>query len=282
MICSCCVFYWLNKSCTFKQMNILLKMLPLATYSCFLPNLFERKWLHALFTFTQFYLHIFHFTQGHCVLQAISPSPSQAGESLPDNFIGFDSAPDKVVDGSLVRVRYRCSRPCQLAVEAVVSTLKKTDFVVFRRKWIGNTTGVYRIHQVLLRWPPSILYQHDFFNRRILDAQNVTVRAWLNHLNNGSEPGTYHASMVRIYKVLQIKPLSERPTKPPAECPSWSAQLMWQLTSNRINHCPHESGQTLKHIYSHCPCFELYWQNFKWFVCLIFCCFPCTQTESIC
>ncbi|XP_073332497.1 protein sel-1 homolog 3 [Pagrus major] len=180
---------------------------------------------------------------GHCVLQAISPSPSEAGESLPDNFIGFDSAPDKVVDGSLVRVRYRCSRPCQLAVEAVVSTLKKTDFVVFRRKWIGNTTGVYRIHQVLLRWPPSILYQHDFFNRRILDAQNVTVRAWLDHLNNGSEPGTYHASMLRIYKVLQIKPLSERPTKPPAECPSWSTQLMWQLTSDRINHCPHESDR---------------------------------------
>lgn len=187
------------------------------------------------------------------MLQVISTSSSQTGESLPDNFIGFDSAPDKVVDGSVVRARYRCSRPCQLAVEVVVSTLRKTDLVVFRRKWISSTPRVYRIHQVLLRLPPSILYQHDFFNRRVLDAQNVTIRAWLDHLNDGREPGTYHGSMLRIYKVLQIEPLSERPTKPPTECPSWSAQLVWQINRSRIHHCPHESGQIL----------HRYHQNFK-------------------
>nr|XP_033477060.1 protein sel-1 homolog 3-like isoform X1 [Epinephelus lanceolatus] len=178
---------------------------------------------------------------GHCVLPAISTSSSQTGESLPDNFIGFDSAPDKVADGSVVRVRYRCSKPCRLALEVVVSTLRKTDLVVFRRKWISSTTRVYRIHQVLLRLPPSILYQHDFFNRHILDAQNVTVRAWVDHLNYGREPRTYQGSMLRIYKTLQTEPLSERPTKPPTECPSWSAHLRWQMTRNRTHHCPHES-----------------------------------------
>ncbi|XP_070817191.1 protein sel-1 homolog 3 [Chaetodon trifascialis] len=178
---------------------------------------------------------------GHCASQTISASPLQTGESEPDSFIGFDSAPDEVVDGSAVRVRYQCSRPCWLAVETAVSTLRKTDLVVFRRKWISSTTGVYRIHQVPLRWPPSILYQRDLFNRRVLDVRNVTVRAWLGHLNDGREPGTHQGSMLRISKVLQIKPLSERPSKPPAECPSWSAQLMWQMTRNRIYHCPHES-----------------------------------------
>ncbi|XP_070688255.1 protein sel-1 homolog 3 [Pempheris klunzingeri] len=163
------------------------------------------------------------------------------GESSPDNFIGFDSAPDKVLDGSVVRVRYQCSRPCQLAVEVVVSALRKTDLVVFRRKWTSSTPGVYRIHRVLFRLSPSILYQQGFFNRRVLDAQNVTVRAWLGHVNDGSEPGTYRGSLLRIYKVLQINPLSERPTKPPTECPSWSAQLMWQMSRNRIHRCPHES-----------------------------------------
>ncbi|GLD65491.1 protein sel-1 homolog 3-like protein [Lates japonicus] len=82
---------------------------------------------------------------GECVLQAIS---SKSGESQPDNFIGFDSAPDKVVDGSVVRVRYQCPGPCQLAVEVVVSTLRKTDLVVFRRKWISSTPRAYRIHQI--------------------------------------------------------------------------------------------------------------------------------------
>lgn len=185
-----------------------------------------------------------YFTQVHCVLQSVSISPSQTGENLPDNFIGFDSAPDKVADGSVVRVRYLCSRPCQLGVEVVVSTLRKTDLVVFRRKWNSSIPRVSRVHQVRLKWPPSILYQHNIFNRRVLDAQNVTVLAWLDHLVDGSEPGTYHESALRIYKGLQLKPLSERPAKPANVCPSWSAQLIWQRTRNRIRQCPHESGQT--------------------------------------
>ncbi|KAK9518893.1 hypothetical protein VZT92_021660 [Zoarces viviparus] len=177
---------------------------------------------------------------GHCELQAASTASSQAGES-PSDFIGFASAPDKVAHGSVVRVRYRCSGPCQLAVEVVVSTLRETDFAVFRRKWIGSTSGVYRIHQVPLGLPPSVLYQHDFFNRRVLRTLNVTVRAWLDHLDDGGEPGTYRDSTVRVYKELQVEPLSERPAKPPTECPSWSAQLVWQTTRNRVRQCPHES-----------------------------------------
>lgn len=208
--------------------------------------------------------------------QVIPASSSRLGESLPDNFIGFDSAPDEVLDGSVVRVRYRCSGPCQLAVEVAVSTLRETDLVVFRRKWISATPRVYRIHQVRLRLPPSILYRRGFFNRRVLDAQNVTARAWLDHLNDGSEPGTYHGSVLRIYKVLQIKPLSERPSKPPTECPSWSAQLMWQMTRNRIHHCPHESGQTLFTFFNtiHVP--SLLPKRSISSACVIFRCSACT------
>ncbi|KAM7410426.1 hypothetical protein PAMA_001729 [Pampus argenteus] len=180
-------------------------------------------------------ISIFHFTQGQAT------SSSQSGESLPGNFIGFDSAPDKVVDGTVVRVRYRCSRRCQLAVEVVVvSTLKKTDLVVFRRKWISSAARVYRFQQVRLSFPPSIFSKHSLFNKRIAEAENVTLRAWLDHLHDGSGAGTYHGSIVRIYKVLQIMPLSKRPTKPPTECISWSTRLMWQMTRNGIHQCPHE------------------------------------------
>lgn len=173
---------------------------------------------------------------------------SKSGESLPDNFLEFYSAPDKVVDGSVVRVRYRCPGPCQLAVEVVVSTLRTTDLVVFRKKWICSTPGVYRIHRVLLRWPPSILYQQDFSNRKVVEAESVTVRARLDHLKDGSEPRTHHGSTLKIHKVLQTMPLLERPTKPPTECPSWFAQLIWQTTRDGISQCPHESGQPLSHI----------------------------------
>ncbi|XP_029939860.1 protein sel-1 homolog 3 isoform X2 [Salarias fasciatus] len=174
----------------------------------------------------------------HCKSQATS---TQSTEALPDNFIGFDSVPDKVVDGSVVRVRYQCSRPCRLGVEVVVSALRKTDLVVFRRKWISSVPQVNRIHQVPLRLPPSISYQPDFFNRNILDMQSMTVRAFLDYFKNGTELSTYRRSVLRVYKVLQIMPLSERPSKPPTECLSWWAQLMWQLTDDRIHQCPHES-----------------------------------------
>ncbi|XP_074523997.1 protein sel-1 homolog 3 [Halichoeres trimaculatus] len=178
--------------------------------------------------------------QGHCLSQTISTPSAQPAESQPDNFIEFHSAPDGVVDGSVVRVRYQCSRPCQLTVEVVVSTLRKTDSVVLRKKWISSAPRVYRIHRVLLTLPPSILYQQDFFNRRVLDTQNVTVRAWLDHLND-STTGTYQGAVLRVYKMLKTTPLSERPAKPPTGCPSWSAHQMWQISRNRIHQCQHES-----------------------------------------
>ncbi|KAM7388614.1 hypothetical protein PAMP_024779 [Pampus punctatissimus] len=191
------------------------------------------------------------------ILMGQATSSSQSGESLPDNFIGFDSAPDKVVDGTVVRVRYRCSKQCQLAVEVVVSTLKKTDLVVYRRKWISSAARVYRFQQVRLSFPPSIFSQHSLFNKHIVEAENVTLRAWLDHLHDGSGPGTYHGSIVRIYKVLQIMPLSKRPTKPPTECISWSTQLMWQMTRNRIHQCPHEPGEDTV-TYTECNCLAFY------------------------
>uniref|UniRef100_A0A3B4G3W8 SEL1L family member 3 n=1 Tax=Pundamilia nyererei TaxID=303518 RepID=A0A3B4G3W8_9CICH len=206
----------------------------------FTRSIILMKLLSSLFSL---YVHLsvflfLLFTQGQCASQVIS---AHSSETPPDNFIGFDAVPDKVVDGSVVRVRYQCSGQCQLAVEVVVSTLQKTDLMVFRRKWKSSRLRDYRIHQVLLRLPPSISYQRDFFNRNILDTQNVTVRGWLGSFKNGSELSTYHSSMLRIYKALQIIPPSERPSKPPTGCPSWSAQLMWQMTSHRIHQCPHES-----------------------------------------
>ncbi|KAM3620581.1 uncharacterized protein V6R79_025623 [Siganus canaliculatus] len=47
--------------------------------------------------------------------------------------------------------------------------------------------------------------------------------------------------MLSIYKVLEIKPISDRHSKPPTECPSWFVQLMWQIKRNKIHHCPQES-----------------------------------------
>lgn len=161
---------------------------------------------------------------------------------MPDSFIGFESIPDKVADGSVVHVQYRCSRPCQLTVELVVSTLGETDLVVFRRKWISSTPQVSRTQQVLLRLPSSISHPHRYFSRNVLDPQNVTVRAWLDYLQKSNEISEHHGSMLRIYEVQQILPLSVQPNNPPTGCLSWSAHLMWQISKKKIPQCQHESG----------------------------------------
>lgn len=174
------------------------------------------------------------FLLGTCAIQTIS---TQSSDTAPDNFIGFDSVPDKVADGSVVRVRYQCSRPCQLAVEVVLSTLRKTDLVVFRRKWISNTPREPRIHQVLLRLPPFVSHHQSFIYGGTSEGQNVTLQASLDYLKEGSDIGT----MLRISEVQRVVQLSLWPKTAPSGCPSWSAQLMWLVSNSRIHQCPHES-----------------------------------------
>lgn len=149
-----------------------------------------------------------------------------------------------MADGSLVRLRYRCSRPCRLRLEVVVPTLRKTDLVVFRRKWACSIARVYRVQQVRLRWPLPIFHQNNFIRRSILDARSVTFRAWLDHRN---ESGTYHKSLWRICRVLQLKSLARHPAQRSSVCLSWPAQLKWNMTRNTILPCAHESGQTINH-----------------------------------
>lgn len=174
-------------------------------------------------------------------------TPTQGGESLPEDFIGFDSAPDKLLDGSAVRVGYRCSRRCHLALEVVVSVWRKTELVVFRRSWVTSTPQVYGLWEVVLTLPPSISYGHDFSNRNVLEVDNATVRAWLD-LGDGTRPSTYRGSVLSTCKALRVPALSERPRQRPTECPSWSARLMWQMSGNTVHQCPHEAGQERKHV----------------------------------
>lgn len=163
---------------------------------------------------------------------------TRGDDAAPDSFIGFDSVPDKVADGSVVRVRYRCSRPCRLAVEVVLSTLRKTDLVVFRRKWISGTPQTLWVRRVLLRLPPSVSHRRRRVHGSAADAQNVTLQAWLDDLKGGSEIG----SAAGIHKVQRVVRLSLWPGSAPAGCPSWSAQLEWLTSNDRIHQCPYETG----------------------------------------
>ncbi|XP_033848057.2 protein sel-1 homolog 3 [Periophthalmus magnuspinnatus] len=166
------------------------------------------------------------------MLRVIPASSSSVdADSSHHGFIAFASAPDKVVDGSTVTLHYHCPRPCQLGVRVLATTLQETNLVIFRRTWLIRAPGGIRTHQVLLRLPPSILYRGSLHNREVLEVVNVTLGAWIQHKHG----------IVRVSKQLQITPVSERPSRPPTECPSWPSQLMWRINTLRITRCQQEA-----------------------------------------
>uniref|UniRef100_A0A8C7FH72 Uncharacterized protein n=1 Tax=Oncorhynchus kisutch TaxID=8019 RepID=A0A8C7FH72_ONCKI len=203
--------------------------------------------------FPNFHLYLIHLDQALCESSShIMPtSSSPAGESsvLHGDSIQFDLVPDIVMHGSVVQVSYQCSRACEVGVEVVVSTQTKTGVAVFRRRWTNHRRlHVPRTHPVKLWFPPDMAYRKDLFMRHTLDVHNVMVRAWLDHLEQGkgdkghvNRTSTYNGSLVRTFKVLQAVLPSERPARLYPGCPSWMADLMWQLTRDRIRQCPHES-----------------------------------------
>ncbi|KAM6963074.1 protein sel-1 homolog 3 [Aplochiton taeniatus] len=180
---------------------------------------------------------------GQCMTHS-TPTSSllTTGEGLDDNFIEFDSAPDLVLDGSVVNVFYGCSRACELGVEVVVSTPIRSGVTTFRKRWTNRRPfQAPTSRPVRLRLLPALAYRRDFFNRHFLEAQEVLLRAWLSHLDDCSETGThYNSSLARTWKVLRTLPASERPARPSTACPSWSAELTWLLTRDRVHQCPHE------------------------------------------
>ncbi|XP_072294196.1 protein sel-1 homolog 3 [Eucyclogobius newberryi] len=190
------------------------------------------------FKFCSFkHVHFFSSTiMGLCALLVLSAS-SLAVDSSHHSFIAFASAPDRVVDGSTVVLRYNCSRPCQLGIRVLASTLQETNLVIFRRTWLIRAPGGQTTHQVLLRFPPSVLFRGSLHNREVLEVLDLTLGAWIRHKD------VPEGGILEVSKQLQITPLSERPIKPPTECPSWPSQLMWRINTRRITRCRQEAAE---------------------------------------
>lgn len=146
------------------------------------------------------------------------------------------------------RVRYQCPRACKVGLEVVLTAPHKIEQLVFRRTWTSiKNLGYPRVRMVPLKFPAAILYKQDFSRRHLVDAREVVIRAWLAHTGthvSGTHPGDgeYHGSLAHTFKLLRTVPPAERPAPPHAACTSWGAELMWQLTRDRIHQCLYESG----------------------------------------
>ncbi|KAJ8397472.1 hypothetical protein AAFF_G00437480 [Aldrovandia affinis] len=168
------------------------------------------------------------------------------------DFVRFDNAPDVVIDGYNLSVRYLCSRPCVVQVEVLVSSGRRNGVPTFRRSWRQQKRlDMPRTRPQVLRFPDAVAYRSDFFVRRTAYAPDVMLRAWLNHLvgrpgEEGSVHGDgsgYHQALARTFRLLETVPPSLRPAKQHTACLSWGAGLMWQLTNQmQVRKCPLESG----------------------------------------
>lgn len=188
---------------------------------------------------------LFQITCDVSKLTTDSPAPA-VEESQQGDFIHLASAPDVVEAKSRVQVQYKCSQACRVGVEIVLSTPKTTGLVTFRRTWSTKQFGETSTRTIQLAFPPAVVYKRDFFIRRPVDAQDVMVRTWLVHLDGERSHvgiGQYHQSLVRTFKFLQTVPLPERPVQPQGRSVAWGAELMWNLTKDRIERCSRESGE---------------------------------------
>ncbi|XP_062872157.1 protein sel-1 homolog 3 [Trichomycterus rosablanca] len=160
----------------------------------------------------------------------------------------FDSVPDVVKVNSSARLKYTCTRACRIGIEIVLPNPTVIELVTFTRtrthlKELGKT----RTRTVRISFPPALVYKSSFFFRRPIEAQDVTLRAWMVHLD-GQKGGTsqsgvsqYEESLLRTFKVLDLVPILERPTQLPTRSVSWEAELMWNLKKDKIEQCSPES-----------------------------------------
>ncbi|XP_026854424.2 protein sel-1 homolog 3 isoform X1 [Electrophorus electricus] len=195
------------------------------------------------------YTAIISAVQGDFSTHTTDPSPPSVDKSRHGDFVRFDVAPDTVAVTSSVQVRYRCTRSCRVTLEAVVSTPQTAGQVTFRRTWTQlGRFGKARTRRVQLTLPPAVVYRRDFFVRRPVEVHDAMLRAWLVHLDvhegNGSRNGVagYRQSLVGTFKVLRVVPLSERSGQPQTRSVAWGAELLWNLTKDRIEQCSHDSA----------------------------------------
>ncbi|KAK0141735.1 Protein sel-1 3 [Merluccius polli] len=182
-----------------------------------------------------------------CVLSYVASS-SPAPHGTHGSSVAFISLPGDLADSLVVRLRSRCSEPCLLTLELLVSTPNHGQLLVFQKTWadrVQDRPESDRTYRTRLRLPPSLVFRRGFFNRHVIDARSGVLRAWLAGLNDSSESGSYHGSTVSATAVLRVAPPTQRPPRPPTGCPSWSAELLWTRTIT-THQCPH--GPEVEHL----------------------------------
>ncbi|MGH0149211.1 UNVERIFIED_CONTAM: hypothetical protein FKN15_020374, partial [Acipenser sinensis] len=160
--------------------------------------------------------------------------------------IQFNNDPEHVVDNYNLSIEYFCSNPCVVGVEVLASSELKTAMHIFRKRWKHvKPFRITRTRTVQLRFPSVMVYREDFFIRHSIIVQSVMLRAWIVHSHNynhstGYRDG-YQQAVNKTYSILKSLPPYQRPFKKHNKSLQWGAKLMWRLTENRINQCPHET-----------------------------------------
>ncbi|KAK1175350.1 hypothetical protein AOXY_G3046 [Acipenser oxyrinchus oxyrinchus] len=197
--------------------------------------------VHAALFLAQVPLPSFCIDTSHTTLITSSPDQNKGGD-----FIQINNDPEHVVDNYNLSIEYFCSNPCVVGVEVLASSELKTAVHIFRKRWKHvQPFRITRTRTVQLRFPSVMVYREDFFIRHSIIVQSVMLRAWIVHSHNYSHSNGYRdgyqQAVNKTYSILKSLPPYQRPFKKHNKCLQWGAKLMWRLTENRINQCPHET-----------------------------------------
>ncbi|XP_073502672.1 protein sel-1 homolog 3 [Phyllobates terribilis] len=154
------------------------------------------------------------------------------------DYVTLEDLPETLANANL-SVEYLCSGPCTVHLDVVASSEFRTGIVVFKKQW-RNERNLHQLRRlwVRLEFPSSMVYREDS-----IDIYYAVVRAWVVHSLEVEvqHSETFFYATAKTYRVLDVSPPHQRPSKDPRICMSWISGHLRRLEEKAILVCPLES-----------------------------------------
>ncbi|XP_043918094.1 protein sel-1 homolog 3 isoform X2 [Protopterus annectens] len=175
--------------------------------------------------------------------------PSKEDWQYNEEFIEFTDKPDVVSNISEVSVRYLCSKPCIINVEALASSEFQVGVPVYKKRWKSEKHfHIHRTARVPITFPSMLVYRDDCLLKHSISVHSVILRAWIvpkdlwdQNSENSEEMRTYQNAAVKTYSLVEPISVFERPIKDHKKCIRWDVQYKCKLYADKIPQCFRET-----------------------------------------
>ncbi|XP_053561636.1 protein sel-1 homolog 3 [Bombina bombina] len=147
--------------------------------------------------------------------------------------------PERLSQGHVLLILYRCEDLQVVHVELLASSLTKTAVGVFKKRWTCSP-GESGVKEVRLDLPDQIVYREDYFIRYPVYIRDAFLRGWISEYSsdiNIPDTSAYSSGVVRTFHFIKALPPYSRPYKQHHKTIRWDQNLIWQIRKDKIPQC---------------------------------------------